>query len=108
MSGTVRAVIVALSALCVFGGALLSVEGDGGGVGLLVLGGLLIVGIAFEGRYGRPGQRPTDVSIDWHRTGERFVDEETGQPVEVLMDPLTGERRYEPMSNAPPLPNPKP
>jgi hypothetical protein len=44
------------------------------------------------------------VSIDWQPTGERFVDEETGQPVQVLMDPLTGERRYEPMGDHPRLP----
>jgi hypothetical protein len=77
---------------------------SGAGLPLLVLGALLFIGIAFERRYGRPGQQPNDVSIDWQRTGERFVDEETGQPVEVLMDPLTGERRYEPMNAHPQLP----
>jgi hypothetical protein len=28
------------------------------------------------------------------RTGERFVDPETGRPVTVWSDPVTGERRY--------------
>ena len=102
MSGTGRTVMVSLGALCLFVGALLTVVASGAGIPLIVLGALLF--IAFEHRYGRPGQQPNDVSIDWQRTGERFVDEETGKPVEVLMDPLTGERRYEPMDAHPRLP----
>lgn len=35
---------------------------------------------------------------NWHRTGERFEDPETGQVVEVLYDPRSGERRYAPVS----------
>ena len=104
MSGTGRTVVVSLGALCLFVGVLLTVVASGAGIPLMVLGALLFIGIAFEHRYGRPGQQPNDVSIEWHRTGERFVDEETGRPVEVLMDPLTGERRYEPMNGHPPLP----
>lgn len=30
----------------------------------------------------------------WRQTDERFEDPETGQTVEVLYDPATGERRY--------------
>jgi hypothetical protein len=30
----------------------------------------------------------------WERTGERFVDPETGRPVEVQFNARTGERRY--------------
>ena len=105
MSGTARTVILALGALCLFGGTLMLVGGNGGGFAPLVIGALLFIGIAFERRYGRPGQQPNDASIDWHRTGERFIDEESGEPVEVWMDPFTGERRYEPMKNHPPLPH---
>jgi hypothetical protein len=104
MSGTGRTVALSLGALLVFVGALLTMTASGAGIPLLLLGVLLFVGIAFEHRYGRPGQQPNDVSIEWRRTGERFLDEETGQPVEVLMDPLTGERRYEPMGDHPRLP----
>jgi hypothetical protein len=104
MSGTGRTVVVSLAALCLFVGTLLTVVASGAGIPLMVLGALMFIGIAFEHRYGRPGQQPNDVSIDWQRTGERFLDEETGKPVEVLMDPLTGERRYEPMTGHPRLP----
>ncbi|MGO9377555.1 MAG: hypothetical protein ACLP29_03255 [Dissulfurispiraceae bacterium] len=36
------------------------------------------------------------VSGQWQRTGECFEDPETGQTVEVLYDPISGERRYAP------------
>lgn len=104
MSGTGRTVVLSVGALWLFAGALLTVTASGAGIPLLVIGALIFIGVAFEHRYGRPGQQPNDASIEWQRTGERFVDEETGQPVEVLMDPVTGERRYEPMEGHPRLP----
>ncbi len=30
----------------------------------------------------------------WQRTGERFEDPESGQVMEVLFDPSSGQRRY--------------
>lgn len=35
---------------------------------------------------------------NWQRTGARFEDPETGQIVEVLYDPASGECRYAPVS----------
>lgn len=32
----------------------------------------------------------------WQRTGEQFIDPESGQATEVLYDPETGQRRYAP------------
>jgi len=32
----------------------------------------------------------------WQATDERFIDPESGQPVQVFYNPSTGERRYEP------------
>ena len=37
---------------------------------------------------------------DWQKTGERFVDPESGQTLQVLYNPRTGERRYEPDPHA--------
>lgn len=102
MSGPARTIILVLGALCVFGGTLMLVEGSGGGAAALVIGLMLVISIAFERRYGRPGQEPTHASIDWQRTGEKFIDDETGQRIEVWMDPLTGERRYEALGSDPP------
>lgn len=106
MSGPARTVIFGLSGLSLFAGALMLFEGNGGGIGLLFLGVLLVIGIAFEARYGRPGQQPSAASIDWQPTGEKFIDDETGEPIEVWIDKLTGERRYEPIRDERRLPRP--
>ncbi|MCE4553653.1 hypothetical protein [Pelomonas cellulosilytica] len=34
----------------------------------------------------------------WEPTEERFIDPESGQPMRVLFNPRTGERRYEAMA----------
>ena len=53
---------------------------------------LVLLGTLFERwRYRRVSEGTND---QWQRTSERFLDPETGQPVEVLFDPRTGERRY--------------
>ena len=95
MSNNVRALVTVLGALLLAGGTILTVM-TGGGIGLMIIGALIIVSIGLESRYGRPGA-PTDVPPHaWERTKEKFVDDETGQLLEVWIDPLTGERRYEP------------
>jgi hypothetical protein len=98
MSANARLVIFVLGALAIAGGTILTMQ-TGGGIALLVIGALLIASLALESRYGRPGS-PTDVPPHaWELTGERFIDDETGQLLEVWIDPLTGERRYEPVSS---------
>ena len=97
MSRNARLAIFVLGAVSLFGGTLLTITA-GGGIGLMLIGALLIASLALEGRYGRPGA-PTDVPPHaWERTSERFIDDETGQLLEVWIDPLTGERRYEPVA----------
>ncbi len=57
------------------------------GVGVIVL-----IGTLFERwRYRRIEAPPEG---DWQRTGEQFIDPSSGDPVEVMFDPRTGERRY--------------
>ena len=103
MSKNARLLLFVLGALAVAGGTVMTML-TGGGIGLLVIGALLIASLALEGRYGRPGA-PTDVPPHaWELTSERFVDDETGQLLEVWIDPLTGERRYEPAGSDPRLP----
>ena len=100
MSRNVRLFGFTVGALSLAGGTILTVM-TGGGIGLMIFGGLVIASLALEGRYGRPGA-PTDVPPHaWQRTSERFVDDETGQLLEVWIDPLTGERRYEPAGSDP-------
>jgi hypothetical protein len=106
MSANARTFILALGALLLFGGTLLTVLTGGGGIGMMIVGALVMLSVAIERRYGRPGTPPRLEHSDWQLTNEKFVDHETGQPLEVWMDPLTGERRYEPMGSDPRLPKP--
>jgi len=106
MSANARTLILALGALLLFGGTLLTVLTGGGGIGLMIFGALMMTSVAIERRYGRPGTPPRLEHSDWQLTNEKFIDDETGQALEVWMDPLTGERRYVPMGRDPRLPRP--
>ena len=58
----------------------------------LVIGVIILIGTLFERwRYRRIEAPPKG---DWQRTGEQFIDPSSGDPVEVMFDPRTGERRY--------------
>ncbi len=86
--------VIALALLCFVGGlaALLTGVWPPGFVAVF-WGGLILLGTLWERfRYkpleaGRPGP-------GWVGTDERFVDDETGKPVRVYLEPATGERRY--------------
>jgi hypothetical protein len=59
---------------------------------VLIFGVILLIGTLFERwRYRRVGAPPPG---NWQRTDERFIDPSTGEAVEVVFDPRTGERRY--------------
>jgi hypothetical protein len=96
MSPNARILLLAFGALLLAGGTVMTVLTGGGGIGMMIFGALVIASIGLERRYGRPGA-PTDVPLhQFEPTREKFVDHETGQLLEVWIDPLTGERRYEP------------
>jgi len=106
VSANARLVAFVLGALLLAGGTILAGVTHGGGIGLMIVGALIIASLGLERRYGRPGA-PTQVPDHaWEPTGERFIDDESGLPIEVWMDPLTGERRYEPAGRDPRLPRP--
>ena len=100
MSRNARTFLFALGAMALAGGTVLTVM-TGGGIGLMILGAVIIASVGLESRYGRPGA-PTNVPPHaWELTNEKFIDDETGQLLEVWIDPLTGERRYEPAGSDP-------
>jgi len=100
VSRNVRLFGFTVGALSLAGGTILTVM-TGGGIGLMIFGGLVIASLGLESRYGRPGA-PTNVPPHaWELTNEKFIDDETGQLLEVWIDPLTGERRYEPAGSDP-------
>jgi hypothetical protein len=57
----------------------------------LCIGGALLLGTLFEGRY-RPRVRSSTGSFE--PTGEKFIDPGTGKLVDVVYNPKTGEREY--------------
>jgi hypothetical protein len=58
----------------------------------LVTGLIVLIGTLFERwRYRRIEEPPKG---DWEQTGEQFIDPSSGDPVEVMFNPRTGERRY--------------
>jgi hypothetical protein len=58
----------------------------------LAIGVIVLIGTLFERWRYRHIEAPPEGH--WQRTGEQFIDPSTGEPVEVMFDPRTGERRY--------------
>ncbi|MBS0273034.1 MAG: hypothetical protein JSR55_01260 [Proteobacteria bacterium] len=54
---------------------------------------VIVVGVAFE-RYRYKRIETKAPAGNWQRTTERFIDDATGAPVTVWIDPATGERKY--------------
>jgi len=89
-----RSLVLGLGLLLLFGSALSALWGDlGSTLWLLAAGFLLTVGTAFERVLYKPvlTDRPGQ---GWISTGERFVDPETNQTVEIFYNRASGERRY--------------
>lgn len=89
-----RDLLIAFAALLIGCGAIgLSMGAGAGALWPVFCGILILVGTLWERvRYkpiesGRPG-------AGWVATDERFVDDESGRPVRVWLEPATGERRY--------------
>ena len=83
-------IVVAAVLTCV--GIVLIACGVHAGWQALVLGVIVLIGTVFERwRYRRIEEASNG---HWQRTDEQFIDPSTGDPVEVMFDPRTGERRY--------------
>ncbi len=61
--------------------------------GSLIAGGVITAGTLLERVIYKPllRERP---GAGWVKTAERFIDPDTGQPVDVFYNPATGERQY--------------
>ncbi len=91
--------VICLLLVAVGAGALLTGSGDF--VPLLAWGGIVLLALLFERWRYRP---KTSVAADadqqdWQATGERFVDPDSGQLMQVYFHSKTGERRYEVVSS---------
>jgi len=85
-------VIVAAAILACGGAALIACGVHAPGWQALTIGVIILAGTLFERWRYRRIEKPLDGP--WQRTGEQFIDPATGDPVEVMFDPATGERRY--------------
>jgi hypothetical protein len=90
-----RTVVIAAAAIltCV-GIGLIACGVHAPGWQALGIGVIVLIGTLFERwRYRRIEEPPKG---DWQRTGEQFIDPSSGDAVEVMFDPGSGERRYVP------------
>ncbi|HSZ73469.1 MAG TPA: hypothetical protein VK779_01515 [Rhizomicrobium sp.] len=89
-----RNVIIAIAAVSFVGGlaALLAGACPPGFV-FAFWGALLLLGTIYERVIYKPVENATPGG-SWVRTAERFMDDRTGKPVTVYVDPKTGERKY--------------
>ncbi|GEP53372.1 hypothetical protein [Reyranella soli] len=60
---------------------------------LLIAGGTITAGTLLERVIYKPLLREKP-GAGWVKTAERFIDPDTGQPVDVFYNPRTGERQY--------------
>jgi hypothetical protein len=88
-----RTVVIAAAAIltCV-GIALIACGFHALGWRALFVGVVVLIGTLFERWRYRRIEEPSNGR--WQRTDEQFIDPSTGDPVEVMFDPGTGERRY--------------
>jgi hypothetical protein len=89
-----RSLVILIGVACLAGGLVANATGawQGGWVAMF-WGALLLVGTVWERVRYKPldGARP---GPGWVATPERFIDDETGKPVRVWLEPASGERRY--------------
>jgi|SRR6185437_11367257 len=87
-----RAGVLLLAFALACGGAWLHFVGEkGAGLKLLCAGVVIFAGVLFERWRYRKKDLP---GANWQPTGERFADPQSGEVMEVLYDPTSGERRY--------------
>jgi hypothetical protein len=88
-----RAVVIVVTAILMCAAIALIAHGAGTpGWQLLGVSLVVLLGTLFERwRYRHLSERQDG---EWQRTSERFLDPATGEPVDVLFNPHTGERRY--------------
>jgi hypothetical protein len=85
-------VIAAAASLTCVGIGLIAHGVHAPGWQMLAIGVIVLIGTVFERWRYRRIEEPSNGL--WQRTGEQFIDPSSGDPVEVMFDPSTGERRY--------------
>ena len=89
-----RSAVIGLGVLCLVGGlAALATHAFPPAFVFVCWGVIIVLGTVYE-RFRYKPLEGTAPGAGWQKTTERFVDDETGAPVTVFIDPQTGERKY--------------
>ena len=89
-----RSLIVAVGGVALVSGLIALAAGVVSvGLSLSCTGALVLIGTLFE-RVIYKRIDPSRPGAGWQRTSERFIDDATGKPVTVYIEPTTGERQY--------------
>lgn len=89
-----RSAVIVVASACFFGGLAAMAMGLFPPAWVVAFwGALILLGTLWERVRYKPLEdvRP---GAGWVATTERFIDDETGKPVQVWLEPATGERRY--------------
>ena len=89
-----RNVVIGIGALCLLGGLIALATGLCPPAWVFVFwGAIILLGTIYE----RVRYKPIETAAPgtgWLATSERFIDDETGEPVTVWIDPASGKRKY--------------
>ena len=89
-----RGVLIAIGVVCVLCGLVALATGVFPPAAIFAFWGIVIlIGTVFE-RVIYKKTQATPPGAGWVRTSERFVDDATGKPITVYIEPSSGERQY--------------
>ena len=89
-----RGAVLAIGVLCLLGGGLSLTFHIGPPALVFVMWGVVLIGGIVYERYRYKPIEPSPPGSGWVETTERFIDDETGEPVTVYVQSATGERKY--------------
>ncbi|WP_051710924.1 hypothetical protein [Andreprevotia chitinilytica] len=92
-----RIALLCFALLLTVAGAYLCVVESRHALPMLIWGAILSAAVLFERWRYRQKHQPGPG--EWQETAERFEDPESGQLMQVLFNPKTGERRYVPVKS---------
>ena len=89
-----RGILIVIGVVCVLGGLVALAIGAFPPAAIFACWGVVIlIGTVFE-RVIYKKTQATPPGAGWVRTPERFVDDATGKPITVYIQPASGERQY--------------
>ena len=89
-----RLAVLFVGVALLFGGLIaLGYDMPGLPLWLLIAGGVITVGTLLERVFYKPLLRGSP-GAGWQKTGERFVDPDSGKMVDVFYNPASGQRQY--------------